>query len=149
MATRMDSGRASYLVSNIGFVGNGALIVLWIVSMATSKEPVFAAFGFVSAWIGFDGIQACRRLRMEALYGDAYGDRDPFQKTLLESQAAVRAMEDEEKTGRRAAADERLRLQEKADRLLDRINELGGIDKLSAKERKELEQASRALAKRE
>lgn len=148
-ATRMNANRASYLVSNIGFVGNGALIALWVVSLVTSNQPIFDALGFVSAWIGWSGVQACRRLRLEALYGDAYGDSDPFQKTLLESQTAVREMEEEEKSARRSVRDARARAQETADRILDRINELGGVEKLSARERKELEEASRALAKGE
>jgi Zn-dependent protease len=147
LATRMNSGRASYLASNVGFVGNGLFILTGLgVSFEIFGETV-GRTGFLLVWVGIDGIRACRQLRMEALYGDAYGDPDPFQKTLLESQAAVREMEDEERQVRHAAADERRLLQEKADRLLDRINELGGVDKLSAKERRELEEASRALAR--
>jgi len=149
LATRINANRASYWTANVGFVGMGALIVLGVLSMFHAWDPfAFGPYGFFMAWIGVGGIQRCRQLRLEAMYGDVYGgaERDPFQKTLLESQAAVRAMEDEERRAKTDVAERRRKSQEIADRLLDRINELGGVDKLSAKERRELERASRELA---
>lgn len=153
LSLRIHANRASLHAATVGFAGNGAFILLGALAWLGIADPFsHGRFGFVLVLLGLEGIQACRQLRMEARYGDIYGDHDPFQKTLLASQAAVREMEREEsaeREARRTAQDERRALQETVDRLLDRINEAGGIDKLSAKERKELERASRALAERE
>lgn len=150
LALRMDATRASFWTANVGFVGNGAFVALGALSLFKIADPFgYGPFGFLLAWIGLEGIQACRRLRFEALQGDVYGDHDPFQRTLLASQAAMRDLEDDERKereARHAAQERRRQLQETADRLLDRINELGGVDKLSASERKELERASRELS---
>lgn len=150
LALRMNANRASFHVATVGFVGNGAFVLLGLVSSLKIADPFgFGPYGFFMAWIGISGIQECRQLRMEAKYGDVYGDHDPFQKTLLASQAAMRDDEREELKERdvhRTALTKRRQLQETADRLLDRINELGGIDKLSSSERKELERVSRVLA---
>jgi Zn-dependent protease len=149
LALRTHPNRASLVAANVGFVGNSALFLFGLLCGLGVWDPLgFGAYGIFFAWIGIEGFLACRRLRQEAMYGDVYGaaDYDPFQKTLLESQAAVREMEAEERRERRVVEDRRRKLQETADRLLDRINELGGIDKLSPRERKELERASRELA---
>jgi Zn-dependent protease len=147
LSTRTHATRASYHVATIGFVGNAAFVVVGLLAWLEIAD-VFAwgPYGFLLAWIGLEGINACRQLRLEAKYGDVYGDHDPFQKTLLASQAAMRDLDVEERTARRASHDRRRQLQETADRLLDRINELGGIDRLSARERRQLEEASRELA---
>jgi Zn-dependent protease len=150
LALRINANRASYVAANVGFVGNGVLIVLGLVSLFGVWNTFhYGPYGFFLAWIGIEGIQACRQLRMQAKYGDVYGDHDPFQKVLLAHQAAMRESDDDERAQRRESQDKRRKLQETADRLLDRINELGGVDKLSASERKELERASRALAEDE
>jgi Zn-dependent protease len=147
LATRIHANRASLVAANVGFVGMGALVVLGALSLFKAWDPFsFGPFGFFMAWLGLWGIQACRQLRMEALYGDVYGEGDPFQKVLIAHHEAMRETDDEERKERRAAQEKRKKLQETADRLLDRINELGGVDKLSASERKELERASRDLA---
>ncbi len=146
LALRTHANRASYWTANVGFVGNGALVLVGLLSCVEATNFLhFGEYGVFLAWIGIEGINACRRLRLEAMYGDVYGDSDPFQKTLLESQAAVREMERGESDERDAARERRRRAQEETDRLLDRINELGGVDKLSARERRELERASREL----
>jgi Zn-dependent protease len=150
LSLRLHANRAAYHTATAGFVGNGCLIAAGLVALfTTSDSHGVDAWGFILIWLGIEGIRACRQLRMEAKYGDIYGDHDPFQKTLLASQAALRgadADEAKERAARAAAREERRRLQEVTDRLLDRINEVGGIENLSAKERKELERASRALA---
>jgi len=153
LALRMDATKASYHVATLGFVGNGLLIAVGVLSLFEITDMrAFHAFGFLTVWIGISGIQACRQLRHDAKYGNIYGDNDPFQRTLVASQAAIREMdrdEQRERDERRAARERREKLQETADRLLERINEVGGIEKLSAKERAELERASRALAEEE
>jgi Zn-dependent protease len=153
LALRMDATKASYHVATLGFVGNGLLILAGLLSLFDVTDlRAFHAFGFLLVWIGLAGIQACRQLRLDARSGAIYGDRDPFQRTLVASQAAMREIdrdEQRERDERRAARDRRARLQETTDRLLDRINEVGGIENLPAKEREELERASRALAEEE
>lgn len=153
MALRMHANRASFHAATVGFVGNGAYVVLGLLAWFGIADPFsWGSYGFLLTWIGVEGIQACRQLRFDAKHGDVYGDHDPFAKTLLASQSAMRGADDEEqreREARQAAREERRRLQETTDRLLDRINELGGIDKLSARERSELERASRALSEHE
>lgn len=153
LALRMDATKASYWIANAGFVGNGILVLLGVLSLFGIADPrSWGAYGILIAWIGVEGIQACRQLRFEAKYGDIYGAQDPFQRTLVASQAAMRELdrdEQREREARRAVRDRRAQLQETTDRLLDRINEVGGIENLSAKERDELERASRALADEE
>jgi Zn-dependent protease len=153
LALRIDATKASYHVATLGFVGNGLLVLAGILSLfEITHVREFHAWGFILAWIGISGIQACRQLRLEAKYGGIYADNDPFQQTLVASQAAMREIdrdEQRERDERRAARERREKLQETADRLLDRINEVGGIENLSAKERAELERASRALAEEE
>jgi Zn-dependent protease len=150
LALRMDPTKASYHMATVGFIGNGLLVLVGLLSLfEITHVREFHAYGFLTAWIGINGIQACRQLRFEAKYGDVYGDRDPFQRTLVASRNAMNEIDREEQRGRderRAAIERRQQLQDTADRLLDRINEVGGIENLSAKERAELERASRALA---
>jgi Zn-dependent protease len=153
LALRIDATKASYHVATVGFIGNGLIVLAGIVSLfGFTHVREYDTWGFILAWIGINGIQACRQLRLEAKYGGIYGEQDPFQRTLVASQAAIREMdrdEQRERDERRAARERREKLQETADRLLDRINEVGGIENLSAKERAELERASRALAEEE
>jgi Zn-dependent protease len=153
LALRIDATKASYHIATLGFVGNGIFVLLGVLSLfGIADSRSWGAYGFLIAWLGIEGIQACRQLRLEAKYGGVYADRDPFQQTLVASQAAMREIdrdEQRERDERRAARERREKLQETADRLLDRINEVGGIEKLSAKERAELERASRALAEEE
>jgi Zn-dependent protease len=150
LALRMHATRASYYVANAGFVGNGAFVVLGLLAWMKVADPFgFGPYGFLLLWIGIEGIQACRQLRFEAQYGDVYGDHDPFQRTLLASQASLREADREEakeRETRRAARGAHRQLQETADRLLDRVNEVGGVENLSTRERRELERVSRALA---
>jgi Zn-dependent protease len=147
LSLRMHANRASYLVANLGFVGNAAYLVLGILSWLRVADPFgYGPFGFLLAWIGIWGIQLCRRLRLTAKYGEVYASHDPFQKTLLASQAAVRDMEEEERSERRASRDRRARLEEELNRLLDRINEEGGVANLSSRERRALERVRRELA---
>lgn len=149
LSTKIHPNVATLHTSTAGFVGNGALMLLGLVAWAGVYDPLgYGRFGFLLAWIGFEGIQACRALRMEARYSEVYAAPDSFQRALLASQAAMRGYDEEERRERderRAAREDRERHQATVDRLLDRINEVGGIEKLSSKERRELETASRKL----
>ncbi len=150
------SGWAALTTSTVGFVGNGAFVLVGVLAFLEVCDPLGSGpFSFLLAWLGIEGIQACRQLRLEAKYGDVYGDPDPFAATLLASKQAVADMEREERAAKAKArrpaappkprADSREALQEQMDRLLDRVNEVGGVDKLPRRERKELERVGRLL----
>lgn len=146
---RMDATRASHHTATVGFVGNGLYILVGVLAWFGGPDPVGLGRGaFLLVWIGINGILACRRLRLMAKYGEMEAAADPFQKVLHASKEATRKQEKEEEKRRRAEAaarEERRRLQEEVDRLLDRVNEVGGIDHLPRRERRALERASRAL----
>jgi len=106
----------------------------------------FRKFGVFAAWMGSRASWRACTCASRRSTATSNGGHDPFAQTLLASQAAVREMDAADarrRDERRATQEKRRQLQETADRLLDRINELGGVDKLSAAERKELERASR------
>lgn len=146
LSTRINANLASLRTSTIGFVGNGLFILFGLLAMLKFADPFgYGPYGFLLAMIGLEGIQACVRLRMEARHSDIYGENDPFARTLLASQQAVREMEEEERKTRHAVRDRRAEAQATVDRLLDRINEVGGMDRLTSAERKELDRASREL----
>jgi Zn-dependent protease len=153
LALRMHANKASYHVSTLGFVGNAVFLVVGLLSWLKVWDPLgHGPYGFLLAWLGFEGIQANRRLRLQARHGDIYADHDPFQKTLMASKAALREMDREEakeREHREKRAAERRKLQATVDRLLDRITERGGVDALSSRERRELEKASKRLSEME
>jgi len=150
LSMRMHANKASFRVSTVGFVGNGLLVLLGLLAWVELWDPLhYGPYGFLLAWIGVEGIQACRRLRMQARYDDIYADHDPFQKTLLDSVQAMNELDEERAKKRKkrdAHREKREDLQASVDRLLDRITEVGGVDKLTSRERKELERASKKLA---
>lgn len=150
LATRMHANRASLHTATVGFVGNGALIVLGALALFGADPLGYGAYGVLPLWIGFNGIHACRRLRLEAQHGEIYAAHDPFAAALIQSRSAMDEADDDERRereARHAARAARTALQEKVDRLLDRVNEVGGVANLTSAERKELERASRELAK--
>lgn len=153
LSLRMHATAASYHVSTLGLVGNGLFTVVGILSWLNIYSPFgFDTYGVLLAWIGIEGIQRNRQLRMQAKHGEIYADHDPFQKTLLASRAALRTIDREEEKERRQSARrgsrdaEREALRAEVDRLLGRITEAGGVDKISERERRALEKASRRLA---
>jgi hypothetical protein len=154
LSLRMHANQASYHVSTVGLVGNGIFLVSGILSWLQVWDPLgHGPYGFLLAWLGLEGIQRNRALRMQAKYDDIYADHDPFQKALLASQMAQRGMERAaEKERRRRLGRQKARFEQRAaiqatvDRLLERITEVGGVEGLSGRERRELEKASKRLA---
>jgi Zn-dependent protease len=154
LSLRLHANRASYHVSTVGLVGNGLFIVVGVLAWLSLWDPLgHGNYGFLLAWIGLEGIQRNRQLRMQAKHGDIYADHDPFQRALIASRAAMRDMDRGERRSRRrrrsreeARDEERAAIQARVDRLLERITELGGVDALSARERRELETASKRLS---
>ncbi len=150
LATRMHANLATLRTATIGLVGNGLFILTGLLGWTGLFDPFgYGSHSFLMVWLGIWGIQACRRLRLIARHEEVYGPSDPFQKTLLESAAAVRRMEEDdakERQHREKAGAARRELQATVDRLLDRITEVGGVDNLTPRERKELERASKKLS---
>jgi len=150
LALKMHPNKASLHAATVGFVGNGLLLLMGILAWLKIWDPLgHGSFGFVLAWIGFAGIQGCRQLRHQAIHGDIYGDDDPFAATLMASRRVMERYDREEakeKEQRRKRVDERQELQARVDALLGRITEVGGIDHLPARERKELERAAKELS---
>ena len=72
----------------------------------------------------------------------------PDEDSVAESGRLARAEQRRERRAadaRRVEEEHRQRLQERIDELLDRINEVGGVENLSAEERRELAEASETL----
>jgi Zn-dependent protease len=74
----------------------------------------------------------------------------PGEDSIAESSRLARAEQRRERRAadaRRQEEEHRQRLQERIDELLDRINEVGGVENLSADERRELAEASETLSR--
>jgi Zn-dependent protease len=150
LSFRRDSSRASFIVGTVGLAGNGLFVVYGFLAACGGPDLLGSGpYGFLLAWIGIEGFQACRRLRLEAKFGGAYAPADPFERLLLASRAAGREGERRERRERereRSRREERRRLEEEVDGLLDRANLAGGVDRLSRGDRRALERATRKLA---
>ena len=150
LAMRVHANEASLKAAKVGYTGNALLGVVGILSWLGVADPFsFGHFGFMLAWIGYWGWQMCRQLEHQAKHGEIYAEHDPFQKVLFDSAEAGRKADAEEqklRAERRKLAERRAELQGDVDRLLDRINEVGGVKNLPRSELKALEQASAKLA---
>jgi hypothetical protein len=144
------------------------MVAFAVMLEAPSSSAMASHGGPILLGIAISNALACRRLVLEARWTDGpYAPADePWRESLPESGWAPdevpepatarleRAERAEERRERRVAAerkrearevDPRARLQERIDALLDRINEVGGIENLSEAERKELAEASESL----
>jgi Zn-dependent protease len=159
LATRMHSNKASLYTANVGYGGAVVLGLTGLTMWFGQVEWLGAGeWGFLMVWIGVENFLACRRLTMEARWGDGpyepqeawkgRGYQDPYGESLAEHERLMREAEKEDEQAADARRKERARredLQRRVDQLLDRINEVGGLDNLSADERKELTEASELL----
>jgi Zn-dependent protease len=114
--------------------------------------------GFVMMAVGVTCFLACRALQREARFVESPyepapawktgGSEEPWKESLAESERLSRAEERRERRAAEARRHEdaqRRRLQERIDHLLDRINEVGGVENLTPTERRELAEASDLL----
>ncbi len=150
---RMHVNKSSRHTAQVGFVGNGLLIAVGLVGWLWPGVGVLDSGSILTIWIGVAGIQACRTLLWQSKHGEIYAAHDPFARAMLQSKEVGLRADDEERkerekrrSVREKAEAKRDVLQSTVDSLLDRINEVGGMDNLSRAERKELERASKALA---
>lgn len=170
LALRMHPNRASIFAAYMGLAGAGVLGLVGLAMMiqAPSAAGILSHGGWILLGIAVSGALACRSLLQQARWtsGPYAPSDEPWRESLPEAGWAPdeipepaaarveRAERSEERRERRVAAerkretrevDVRARLQERIDTLLDRINEVGGIENLSEAERKELAEASESL----
>ncbi len=154
MALKMNANKATLIAARVGMVG---WVLAGLVSLGFwvgGVDLVFTGhFDVILLWLAIEGFFACRRLAFRAKYDEIFGYTDPFAKALYDSKAIeerAKESEDKEKAKRRKSeekrASERAALQAQVDALLDRITEVGGIEGLSPRERKDLARASQALS---
>jgi len=159
LAQRMHPNKASLMTANVGY---GGAVMLGLSGLAAWIGDFdwlgLGNWGFFMLWIGIENFMACKRLTMEARWGEgpyAAGESwkggqhaDPFGESLAASEKLNRAAEKEEKKlaeQKDKERAERERLQRRVDELLDRINEVGGLENLSTAEQRELREASELL----
>lgn len=169
IARRRSSGYASMITAYVGFAG-AAVLVLGAMAVVLEFERDVAAATWGGAFllcVGAASFVACRRLAVESRWSAGpYGmppahprrslpqaswsleDATPGEPVAVEERRAV------EKPRRVALETQRRReparvatppLHERIDELLDRINEVGGIEHLPEAERRELAEASERL----
>ncbi|MCE9637270.1 MAG: hypothetical protein K8T90_16315 [Planctomycetes bacterium] len=169
MALRMYPSHASLLAAYAGFAGGTVLAVagLAITIQSDAASLLSSLGGPVLVVIGMSNFVACRSLLVESRWGDnPYAATAPRPQTTLpnatwnfEDPTPAEPVHVEDRREMRAAAaaaprQQRRRepsqlppvpLHERIDELLDRINEVGGIEHLPEAERKELAEASEKL----
>jgi stage IV sporulation protein FB len=170
LAQRMHPNHASLVTAYAGFAGAVVMILAAVgVILQSPADGLLGSLGgpllFV---IGVTNLFACRELMQEARWGDGpYGEqREPWHASIPQASWSMedptpaepvrvpdrrerRTTAQPQQTARRreAARAAQRPLQERIDELLDKINEVGGIEKLSESERRELSDASEKLRK--
>ncbi|MCG3135523.1 MAG: hypothetical protein HMLKMBBP_03222 [Planctomycetes bacterium] len=172
LAKRMHPNRATLQTAYIGLAGNVVLGLSALTAMLQSSGAVLRESAAFMLWWSIGGVIACWRLSQEARWNHAYdeGPEEPWKASIPQAswnadddadtaEAALEAVGRKKSAGQaakretgRAAKAEAARAaskprsaQERVDAILDRINELGGIDRLSDAERRELADASEEL----
>jgi Zn-dependent protease len=161
---RTSRTAAATYVGYIGCAGGIVIAMIGVAAFLQAKGPDVVgavAYAPILVWIGVSNYLTSRRLQRESRppaqvhqpveawrRGAATSSEEPWKESLVESERLARA---EDRRERRVAEARRLeevqrgRLQDRIDQLLDRINELGGVEKLSPAERRELAEASELL----
>lgn len=172
LAKRMHPNRATLQTAYIGLAGNVVLGISGVTTMfQAASGPISEGGGFL-LWFAIGGLLACWGLAQQAKWHHAYEEapEEPWKESIPQArwsadddsdtaEAALEAV-GRKRSARSGAKDEAGRParrepaaaprtqrspQERVDAMLDRINEVGGIDKLTDAERKELADASDAL----
>ncbi len=163
LAQRMNANRASMWVAYVG-IGGAALLALvgisWLAA-STSGPHSGSTFGATLLIIlAFSHFLRCQRLLNAIRWSD--GPYEPVEEwkkggahraadwsqELRESERIARAEEREEQRlaeAKEREADRRRELERRIDELLDRINEVGGVDNLTPLEQRELRETSQLL----
>jgi Zn-dependent protease len=161
LARAMHEGKAAFWTAQIGLAAALALAilgggVLYYGMQVHHAVPVCA--GALLVLVGVNGFFASRHLHSVAPPVATPFEAKaswipapvgaPGEDSIAESSRLARAEQRRERRAadaRRQEEEHRQRLQERIDELLDRINEVGGVENLSADERRELAEASEIL----
>ncbi len=159
LSMRMHPNRASTWAAWVGLGGAIAMglagLTIWILGEAMLLHG--DVYGPILLMVAVNNFLACRRLQMEARWGEGPYEKVESWKLGREVESWRPSPEDErlaraeERRERRAAQERRKeelrreRLQQRIDELLDRINEVGGVEHLTTAERRELADASELL----
>jgi Zn-dependent protease len=162
LAQRMHPNRASIYAAYAGFAGAIVIGLAGIAVMAfvPSTLPLGRYGGLMLLLLGINNFLHSRQLLREAQYMETpyegpveawktgHPDADAWKSGHAETERLARAEERRERRAaeaRRQEEEHRRRVQERVDQLLDRINEVGGVENLSPSERRELAEASELL----
>lgn len=163
LARVMHEGKAAFWTAQIGLAAALALAilgggVLYYGTQVHAAARVCAGAGALLLLVGVNGFLASRHLHAVAppvatpFEAKATWIPAPVPATGEDSVAESGRLARAEQRRERRAADarreeeqQRQRLQERIDELLDRINEVGGVENLTAEERHELAEASETL----
>jgi Zn-dependent protease len=157
---RMTPRRAGLWTAWVGYGGAVAMMALGagIAFDAPPGENLLLFAGVFVIVLGVNGFLTCRRIQLAAQHAEVPAEPaetwkkgrpdEVWRDSLAESERLSRAEERRERReaeARRHEEEERHRVQERIDQLLDRINEVGGVENLSVAERRELDEASELL----
>lgn len=161
-ASRMTAPSAMRWTTYVGYPGAimlsiaGAWMLVYRDAFALPPWSRFVAFTLIG--VGLTSFMHCRSLQIEAnemesaeLAAPAWKHSrapEPWKDTIAESERLARAEERRERRAAEARRQEELqrhKIQERIDELLDRINEVGGVENLTSAERRELAEASEML----
>lgn len=168
MALRMQPNHASLLAAYTGFAGSVVLAICGVaVILEADPASILSALGGpLLVAIAVSNLFACRALLVASRWGDSpyarpeaslaalphttwnFEDATPAEPVHVEERRELRsaAQPRQQQQRRREPARPAARpLHERIDELLDRINEVGGVENLPEAERKELADASAKL----
>lgn len=160
LSLRMPAHSASLWTAHLGY-GLAmviALLGLGLLFAVHGRGLAAPVFGSLAVCIGVANFFACRQLDAAARHAVTSVERaetwrharseDAWKDSVVESERLSRAEERRERRAAEARREEetqRRKIQERIDELLDRINEVGGVENLSPAERRELAEASEML----
>jgi Zn-dependent protease len=164
LARRMSPWLASMWTANVGYGLSVALALsgafVWAGFRIAWNGPEAMFMASLLVYVGVRHFFACRQLQNESrptpsshpagaaeAWKPGRGE-EPWKESIVESERLARAEERRERRAAEARRQEetlRRRLQDRIDALLDRINEVGGVENLTPGERRELAEASELL----
>jgi len=159
-ASRMTAPAALRWTTYVGYPGAIMLSItgVWMIVLLRPTSTTSSLVAFTLIGVGLTSFMHCRSLQLEAAeIESARGPAEswkssraaePWKDTIAESERLARAEERRERRAAEARRQEELqrhKIQERIDQLLDRINEVGGVENLTPAERRELAEASELL----
>ncbi len=159
-AARLTPVEAARWTTYVGYPGAMMLSIggAWML-FNPEHAPTNRYVALAMIAVGLTSFLHCRRLQVEAnaavaafepppAWKNERPSAEPWKDGVAESERLSRAEERRERLAAQARHQEELehrRIQERIDELLDRINEVGGVENLTPAERRELAEASESL----